>query len=318
MKIDMLNPKDNKPLLLLVDSNMANIAELNRVFEKNYRIMYSTSGIDAIVKVKEQAPDVILLDINMSDVDSYYICNTLKDDENTQNVPVILISRKSPDNLLSRKQTEKIILKGYESGAADIIFPPINPMCIQARVRSHVAFKLQSDYINSITVVDNTTGLYNRKKFNDFLNTNWRLCMREQRPISLLMLNVDYFQEYNNQYGKEYADNCLKQIGDVLHKVLKRPSDVCSRYKNEEFACLLPFTHLDGALKVADDILNNVRELHIENMGSKISKYVTTSIGLSSMIPSSWSINESKLMTDADLALYQCEQNGHNCVAVHV
>lgn len=104
----------------------------------------------------------------------------------------------------------------------------------------------------------------------------------------------------------------------MLHKVLKRPSDVCSRYKNEEFACLLPFTDIDGALKIANDILANVRELHIENMGSKIGKYVTASIGLSSMVPSNWNIEESKLITDADLALYQCEQNGHNGVAVHV
>lgn len=132
MKIDMLNLNDNKPLLF-IDSNMTNFVEFNQVFEKNYRIIHSASGIDAIVKVKEYTPDVILLDVNMSDVDSYYICSTLKDDESTKDVPVILISRKSADSILTRKQTEQIILKGYESGAADIIFPPLNPLCIQAR-----------------------------------------------------------------------------------------------------------------------------------------------------------------------------------------
>ncbi|MCE0495725.1 diguanylate cyclase domain-containing protein [Vibrio salinus] len=308
---------DGKAVLLVIDSKKENISYLSRVFGRNYRIIYASSGMDAMVRAREQSPDVILLDVNMPDIDSYHICHTLTDDESTHHIPVVLISRKATDGIMNRKSTESVIEKGYQSGAADIIFPPINPLCLQARIRSHVAFKLQTDYINSTTIIDTATGLYNKNKFDDFLNANWRLCMREHRPISLLKLNIDYYQEYCRQYGKDNAQKCLKKIGDLLHKRARRPSDVCSHYNDDEFACLLPFTDLDGAIKVANDVLSGVRELNIEHVGSKIGKYVTTSIGLSSMIPTSWNLEESKLMKDADLALYLCEQNGQNCIAVN-
>ncbi|KFZ37903.1 hypothetical protein HR45_08665 [Shewanella mangrovi] len=296
-----------RPVLLVVDDQPINIRALNEVFKDDFEVLMATNGASAIKKAKEYRPDVILLDIVMPDLDGYQVCKALTNDEATQDIPVIFVTA---------EDDSKVEAKGFAVGAVDFITKPFHPLIVKARVMTHLTLKLQMDWMRNMALRDGLTGLFNRRRFDEALENLWRLCQREQRPLSLLMIDVDFFKRFNDNYGHIVGDDCLKQVAQALLQACKRPGDLCCRYGGEEFACLLPFTDSEGAQACADEVLRQVQQLQIPHETSDAAKVVTVSIGISS-IDASAPNSPSQLLLHADEALYQSKQNGRHRASLY-
>ena len=144
-----------------------------------------------------------------------------------------------------------------------------------------------NEKLEQLAATDYLTGLYNRRQFDVLLHTEWHSALREATPLSMIMLDVDFFKEFNDRYGHLAGDDCLKSLGATLLFTLSRPRDLAFRYGGEEFACILPHTDSQGALHICDNIRQAIHDLAIRHEGSSISDRVTFSYGVISCIPKS-------------------------------
>lgn len=166
--------------------------------------------------------------------------------------------------------------------------------------------------LERLSFQDCLTGISNRRMFDQTLANEWARAQRNQTPISLIMIDVDFFKEYNDQYGHLKGDDCLKKIAANLEKQAKRPSDLASRYGGEEFTLLLPETDLQQAIQVIEQCFQSIKELHIEHKSSVISGYITISAGLSHMTPNQ-DLDATQLIEQADKMLYRAKKANRNC-----
>ncbi len=164
--------------------------------------------------------------------------------------------------------------------------------------------------------LDGLTGTYNRRHFDATLKSEWGRAMRDARPLSLLMLDVDFFKQFNDAHGHLAGDDCLRAVGQRLRECLRRPADVVTRYGGEEFAILLPNTDEAGSLKVAEMLRTSIEGLRIPHIRSPFG-FLSLSIGVSTQVPES-DIEPLRLVRLADEALYRAKAEGRNGVAVSV
>jgi diguanylate cyclase (GGDEF)-like protein len=165
--------------------------------------------------------------------------------------------------------------------------------------------------LHRLAHLDGLTGVANRRCFDDYLQQQWQHLEEQVQPISLLIVDVDYFKAYNDCYGHQAGDDCLQRIAALLRDLAARPQDLVARYGGEEFVILLPNTPIAGACKVAETILNTIRDRQLPHAMSGISASVTVSIGLSWLVPQSETSLKS-LIEMADRALYQSKQSGRD------
>ncbi|HET8709738.1 MAG TPA: diguanylate cyclase, partial [Spongiibacteraceae bacterium] len=234
--------QSRRPRILVVDDQVINVRLLHELFKDDCDVLMATSGQLALSVCSAQLPDLVLLDVMMPDIDGHEVCRLLKLDPATRDIPVIFITG---------QHGEEDEVAGFALGAVDFISKPINPIIVRARVHTHLLLKLQSDKIRSMAMSDGLTGIANRRKFDGEAERCWRHCLRELLPLSIFMIDVDYFKRYNDRYGHQNGDNCLHAIAQTLHSILQRPYDVAARYGGEEFACVLGHTDARGAEKIA-------------------------------------------------------------------
>ena len=170
--------------------------------------------------------------------------------------------------------------------------------------------------LSQLALLDSLTRVYNRRSFDRQLKREWGRLKRIPAPLSLIMCDVDCFKIYNDTYGHQQGDNCLKKVAKAISSALRRSGDVLARYGGEEFAIILPHTPQNGALKVGETIRNAVRELAISHSNSSVDSVVTVSLGVASTVPNSTD-NPQLLIEAADLALYQAKKRGRDCVAIY-
>ncbi|AFY72520.1 diguanylate cyclase (GGDEF) domain-containing protein [Synechococcus sp. PCC 7502] len=163
----------------------------------------------------------------------------------------------------------------------------------------------------NIATIDALTKIPNRRRLDEFINQEWTLMIREKTSIAFLLCDIDYFKPYNDNYGHPAGDECLMQVAQVIAKSLHRPSDLAARYGGEEFAVVLPSTNAQGAIKVAEKIQSELALLQLPHQFSKVNKYITLSIGISSTVPKQASTPQN-FINNADLALYQAKKQGRN------
>jgi diguanylate cyclase (GGDEF)-like protein len=260
----------------------------------------ATSGTQTIQICRAELPDLILLDVVMDDIDGHEVCRRLKADPLTGAIPIIFVTSQN-------QEADEVIALGL--GAVDFITKPINPVIVRARVRTHLTLKLQGDLLRASALLDGLTGVANRRKFDEDVQTDWRQCLRESAPLSLILIDIDYFKLYNDRYGHQAGDNCLKLVARALFEALRRPYDKLARYGGEEFACLLPKTEVAGASAMAERMLTRVSELHVEHLGSDVDQVVTISLGVASMVPTP-SVTPELLLKAADQQLYEAKRTG--------
>lgn len=171
----------------------------------------------------------------------------------------------------------------------------------------------KNDRLNRLSNLDGLTEIYNRRYFDAQLEEEWKEAIQKGQPLSLIMFDIDYFKLYNDTYGHQQGDECIKAIANVGKKVLNRPNDIIARYGGEEFAVILPNTCENGALKIAESIRKSVQVLAIPHVNSKVKPTVTVSVGVATVKPTR-GMNHLQLIVDSDDALYQAKNTGRNRV----
>jgi diguanylate cyclase (GGDEF)-like protein len=290
--------------LLVVDDQRINLELINDMFQADHEVCVATSGQEALEFCETRLPDLILLDVVMPDMDGHEVCRRLKQNPMTRDIPVIFITAR--DNLVDEVQ-------GLEEGAVDFIGKPLVPALVRARVRAHLTLKQQSDFLHSLAFIDGLTGVGNRRNFDETLSAEWRRCVRTAQPLSLIMLDIDYFKPYNDHYGHQEGDECLKIVAATLKQCFSRSHDLVARYGGEEFACVLPDTPLEGAEKKARELQEAIRALQLPHAASPIAPIITMSIGVAVAMPARGDAPTS-LINAADGLLYAAKQAGRNTI----
>jgi diguanylate cyclase (GGDEF)-like protein len=290
-----------KPKLMIIDDQPLVIRVLSELFKMDCDVFMSTSGEDALQKCKEIKPDLILLDIVMPDMDGYEVCRRIKADEDLADIPVIFVTSSSEDS-------DEV--KCFDVGAVDFIQKPVNAVITRSRVNTHLRLKRQSDLFKSMALFDGLTGIANRRHFESSIHLDWLQCAREQTPISLLLMDIDHFKQFNDHYGHQAGDQCLQKVAKTLTSILYRPYDLLARYGGEEFAIILPKTNHEGAQHVAKNVIQAMKGLGIAHIKSETG-LVALSVGVATTTPLP-KTSPDTLIAQADKALYQAKENGRN------
>jgi len=290
--------------VLIVDDETVNIKVLVATLDQ-YDCVVAKSGEKALcIAAAPNPPDIILLDVNMPGIDGYEVCQNLKNDSVTKNIPVIFITVKG---------TVEEETKGLELGAVDYIAKPFSPSIVKARVANHIELKQQRDLLASLNLTDALTGIANRRRFDDSLDYVWNTAIRSKSELSLILIDIDSFKAVNDHGGHVYGDECLRKIATALNNCVQRSMDVVARYGGEEFAVILPNTDRDTASRLAEKMRACVVETQINHPDTDKGPYVTISLGVESMLPSP-DMTPQSLIEKADSNLYKAKHAGKNQV----
>ena len=317
---------------IIVDDRTENLLVLESLLENiDCNIIKATSGNEALSLMLYYEFALVLLDVQMPDMDGFETAEYIRMNSKTRYVPIIFVTA------ISKEQ--KCIFKGYEIGAVDYLFKPIEPIMLQSKVKVFLELYNQKKMIEeqarllemkvkelselqeanfkleSLSTLDGLTGIPNRRSFDDYIEMSIKSCTRLNKPISLIMADIDFFKGYNDNYGHLKGDDCLINVAKSISLSVKRPLDFVTRYGGEEFAVILPETDEEGAKIIAEIIRKNVEELEIAHKSSDVSAYVTLSLGITTK-SSSIQYSKNELIEHADKALYNSKSNGRNQVSV--
>lgn len=292
----------HSPRLLLVDDQHVNLQELYEIFRRDHEVFIATNGRQALEFCLANPPDLILLDIVMPDMDGLQLCRLLKEELRTRDIPIIFVTAHNDPEYETR---------GLDAGAVDFISKPFNHTVVRARVQTHLTLKAQTDLLRSMAFIDGLTGVANRRRFDDCLETEWRYCLRHCFPLALFLIDIDHFKKFNDSYGHLVGDNCLRNVATTLKEQLGRPHDLMARYGGEEFACLLPGIDMAGARYKAESMLQAVHTLGIPHESSETAPHVTISLGMAIVIPFQ-DQKPDRLVALADARLYRAKQQGRD------
>jgi diguanylate cyclase (GGDEF)-like protein len=297
---------NQKNSLLVVDDDKSDLMMLSHILQSDYTVRVASNGKSALRIAEKYIPDLILLDIIMPDMDGYHVFTALHNLEKTEHIPVIFITG------LNNYDDEK---KGLTLGAADYISKPFDDMIVKLRVQHQVRIVNQLRTIEHLSMMDQLTGIPNRRNFDNRLRAEWGRAMRENIPICMLMMDVDRFKNYNDTYGHRQGDKALCLVANVLIQTIKRTSDFIARWGGEEFTVLLPNTDAEGGLAIGEQIRANMEEAELLCNNGVLTK-LTVSIGVYAHNPTATcSIDEFFLRADG--ALYNAKNSGRNRVCLY-
>lgn len=186
--------------ILIDDDDPTSIITLGEVLKDKYDIFVATNGEEALKRAKNELTDLILLDIMMPGMDGYEVCRRLKEDKVTEKIPVIFITSKNSE------EDEAV---GLELGAVDYFTKPFRIPIIKARIKNHLELKRKSDILASLSFTDGLTGVANRRRFDEAVEYEWKRAQRSSQPLSLILIDIDDFKLYNDNYGHLAGDECL-------------------------------------------------------------------------------------------------------------
>lgn len=299
--------------LLIVDDEPTNLQALAREMHEEYRVLVATGGVKALALASgDVTPDLILLDVQMSDMDGFEVCRRLKDDPRTNAIPVIFLTAR--DSAVDEEA-------GFALGAVDYVSKPFHPALVRARVRTHMRLKRKTDLLEQLAMLDGLTDIPNRRHFEDQLEREYRRARRDRLPLAVVMMDIDNFKGYNDNYGHGAGDQCLSAVARALAGVPERPRDIVARYGGEEFVALLPSTDQSGAIEVAEHLRRAVESLGIPHEYSEVGPVVTLSVGAALMNPRDQGErpeSPAQLLKRADEELYRAKRSGKNRVCAGV
>ena len=341
----MSNIKQKQIKTLLVENNQDDAFSLREKLADTREVQFNLTHVERLEKalqcLQQESFDVVLLDLSLPD--SQGLDTFLSLEEIVPNLPIVL---------LTALNDESLALEAIRQGAQDYLVK--EQITINVLLRSinyaiermhHVEKLFQSEerlqqinrelekrikkctfelkYQNQelkklflLATTDRITGIANRYRLEDFLEREWGDAIRNQGPLSIIMIDIDRFKLYNDTYGHPQGDRCLRQVAQTIDATIKRSKDLVARYGGEEFIVILPNIDIDGAAVVAENIRSQVKALNIAHATSEISDRLTISLGVASTIPALNS-QSSSLIRTADRALYYAKQNGRNCIEIY-
>jgi diguanylate cyclase (GGDEF)-like protein len=322
--------------ILIVDDSMSIRMLLKHLLEKNgfSEVIIAETAFAAFDLLGMDwtacAPthiDLILMDVIMPDMDGIEACRLIKSNRCLKDIPIIVITASDITETLER---------AFTAGAMDFITKPVKPLELKARVLSALKIKYEIDQrkareaelvkvleelenanreLSRLSSLDGLTGIANRRHFEQIYDMEWRQAARTGSELSVLFLDLDFFKYYNDTYGHQEGDDCLKQVAAAAGAILKRPGDLLARYGGEEFVVILPGTSLAGAAKVAEAIRQAVEQCNIPHSASPIAAHVTVSVGVAGGRVTQGD-KPSDFIARADKALYEAKHSGRNRVKV--
>lgn len=275
--------------------------------------------------LNQPLPDLILLDHVMSDIDGVEACRKIKAVEALRDIPIIMVTVATE---------ERTLKQAFTAGVVDYIMKPIRKVEFLARVSAGLHLKRELDarkarerelvevtqrleaankMLLSRSALDGLTVIPNRRRFDEVLEHEWKRAMRTGRSLSVVLIDVDDFKPYNDTYGHQAGDHCLKRVAGVLSRGVKRPGDLVARYGGEEFAVVLPGTDVNGAIELAETFREQIEACAIPHARSKTGRVVTISAGVAAIVPARGD-KSAGLIEAADRALYQAKHEGRNRV----
>jgi diguanylate cyclase (GGDEF)-like protein len=277
-----------------------------------HTVITAKNGKEVIELFKKAKPDLILMDINMPVMDGFEAVRKIRAIEaKGEWTPIILLTGMTEDEDLST---------GIKAGADDYLTKPISPVVLEAKIHAMERIATMHDLLDKanqelarLSEEDALTGLANRRKFDDTLEKEWRRMSRTSSPLALILVDVDFFKPYNDGYGHQSGDACLKKITSTLSKCIRRPGDLVARYGGEEFGVILPETPLVGAMHVAELMCKTIEKLKIPHQHSQTADVVTISAGIAMIIPNK-KLSPREFIKVADDNLYQAKHQGRNRV----
>ncbi|MEP6619992.1 MAG: diguanylate cyclase [bacterium] len=307
--------REKTAYILIVDDDPGTIQLMERILRGTGQLRFALGGAHALQMMRDEAPDLVLLDAEMPGMSGFELCDAMKADPGLRDVPVIFVT--SHDDA-------DFELQGFEHGAADFIGKPVREPLLLARAKTQLRVKQLADQLRLLSTTDALTGLANRRRFDDALANEWSRCLRGSE-MSLIMLDVDHFKLYNDHYGHPAGDACLKLVARALGSVCTRSGDLVARFGGEEFAVILPQTPRDGACVVARRILEALADARIAHVTSQTLPVVSASMGVSvhdarsprwrgaaasEVHPPEDAISAADVLLAADRALYAAKEGG--------
>lgn len=322
----------NKELnLLIVDDRPENLLALESLLETlEVNIVKAGSGNEALGYMLEYDFFLVLMDVQMPEMNGFETAELMRGIQKTEHIPIIFVTA------ISKEQ--QYVFRGYELGAVDYLFKPIDPIILSSKVKifmeiykTHSLLKQQtklleekieeliqlseSNYkLEKISNYDALTEIHNRRSFDEYISKEWSRGTREKTKLSIIMIDIDFFKQYNDTYGHLQGDFCLQKVAKGFLECLNRASDFVARYGGEEFVILLPSTHEAGAMEVAERVRNLIENLNIKHETSNIANYVTVSLGVNTVTPN-LDTNLKEFINGADEALYLAKKEGRNRAA---
>ncbi|MRW82769.1 diguanylate cyclase [Pseudoduganella sp. FT26W] len=290
--------------VLVADDDTVNRQVLAELLKPEYTVLLAKNGEQALERATRHLPDLILLDVMMPDMDGYQVLRSLRADEQTANIAVIFISG------LGRPEDEAI---GLKMGAADYIAKPFNETVVMARVAMQLQMVRQRRMLEHLAHVDGLTELANRRRFDEVYETEWQRSRRNGRPLSLALLDIDSFKQYNDHYGHPAGDRALRAVARAVSAGLRRPADLAARYGGEEVVLLMPDTEAAQAQQVVSAICCAIAALQIQHEASSVAPMLTVSAG-GATLSGAGKESCSELFAAADTLLYQAKKEGRNRV----
>ncbi|MDF2154535.1 diguanylate cyclase [Vibrio sp. CAU 1672] len=323
-----------RPKILIVDDRLENLIALENLLEPfNAEVIRAQSGPEALGHTLDHDFALVLLDVEMPDMDGYEVAELMRGNRKTKSVPIIFVT--------ARSKTESHLFKGYESGAVDYLFKPLEAVVFNGKIRIFIELYEQKEALQRkniefnqklaeleelqqqleesneqlfmLSTTDGLTGLLNKRRYDEIFKEEWVRASRTKTPLSLVLLDIDHFKLYNDSFGHYMGDDCLRVIANAISDMPLRELDRVARVGGEEFAIILPDTELDGAGLVAERARQVIEMLAIPHKAESGRDHVTASFGVSSVYPGESSLPR-ELSEAADDALYESKKKNRNCV----
>ncbi len=292
--------------ILIADDVPDNIRLISRMLTGNgYQLSAAINGRQALKLARSCAPDLILLDIMMPEMDGYEVCAALKADPCLRAIPVVFLTA------LHDTEDES---RGLALGAVDFITKPFNEAVVRLRVKSHLELKRRCDLLTRLSRLDGLTEIPNRRAFDERLEGEWRRAIRFGEPLAAAMIDIDHFKEYNDAHGHPAGDDCLRRVANVLARNLEREADFIARYGGEEFICLVNVMDAKEVYLAVERLRSGVETLHLPHGASRVSPWVTISIGAALCHPTKERA-PAELVAEADAQLFKAKNLGRNRVS---
>ena len=293
--------------ILIVDDSTTELEIMMDGLSDHFSVSITTDANEALqIAHQSPQPDLILLDIVMPEIDGYSLCSTLKNNYHTHNIPVIFVT--------SANDTSSII-KAFEVGGVDYITKPLKIPELNIRIQTHIHIKNKSKQLESLAYLDPLTRIPNRRKYNETFQYEWSRSIRYKQPIAIIIVDIDFFKQFNEHYGHAKGDNCLTQVAQLLNEQCKRSTDLFARIGGEEFIMLMPNCDLTDAVKKAEKMKTEINKAKIRHDGINHGHYLTVSFGVAATVPQ-YEHEAISLFQKADDALFNAKSDGRNRISV--
>lgn len=296
-------------ILLVEDSATLRYAMRNYIIEAGHTPLVAKSGEEALQLLETTPVDMIIMDVEMPGLNGFETTRLIREWLGGYWIPIIFVTGLNND---------EDYREGIEAGGDDYLIKPVSPIIIKAKIKAMERIASMRDQLNQLNAelealsqLDSLTQIYNRRTFNEMAQKQWVLATRQQKPLSVLMIDVDHFKLFNDHYGHPAGDSCLKKVSHAIKDCLQRPFDLLGRYGGEEFIVLLPETDGTGALRVAQTIQQRIESLAVKHEVSPTSHLVTVSIG-GSCCAMTVNTDLDELIRRADKSLYKAKHSGRN------